>query len=141
MSGINQITIVGNVGSTPELKYTQNNIPFCRFSVAVNEQWTKDGAKQERVTWFPVVAFNGKSEACANYLEKGRLVAIIGKVRTREYESNDGTKHQVMQIVADNVTFLGSGKRDDKPGPKSAPGQPQPRSVTGGEADPDEVPF
>jgi single-strand DNA-binding protein len=125
MSGVNQITIVGNVGSAPELKYTQSNVPFCRFSVAVNEQWSKDGEKQERVTWFPVVAFNGKSEACANYLEKGRLVAIVGKVRTREYETKDGTKHQVMQIVADTVSFLGSSRKGDAPSAAPTPGQPQ----------------
>lgn len=125
MSGVNQITIVGNVGSAPELKYTQNNVPFCRFSVAVNEQWTKDGEKQERVTWFPVVAFNGKSEACANYLDKGRLVAIVGKVRTREYETKGGTKHQVMQIVADTVSFLGSSRKGDGSNTAPAPGQPR----------------
>lgn len=137
MSGINQITIVGNVGSAPELKYTQNNIPFCRFSVAVNEQWSKDGEKQERVTWFPVVAFNGKSEACANYLDKGRLVAIVGKVRTREYETKDGTKHQVMQIVADNVTFL--GRKADSPEASPAPGHPQSAPSTADDLD--EIPF
>jgi hypothetical protein len=54
MSGVNQITIVGNVGSAPELSYGQNNVPFCRFSVAVNEHWKTDGEKRERVTWFPV---------------------------------------------------------------------------------------
>ena len=55
MSGVNQITIVGNVGgSAPELSYGQNNVPFCRFSVAVNEQWKTDGQKREKVTWFPV---------------------------------------------------------------------------------------
>ena len=50
MSGVNQITIVGNVGSPPELSYGQNNNPFCRFSVAVNEQWKTDGEKREKVT-------------------------------------------------------------------------------------------
>ncbi len=136
MSGVNQITIVGNVGSAPELKYTQNNVPFCRFSVAVNEQWSQDGEKQERVTWFPVVAFNGKSEACANYLEKGRLVAIVGKVRTREYETKDGTKHQVMQIVADTVSFLGSSRKGDAPSAAPVPGQPRQTAD-----DLDDVPF
>lgn len=123
MSGINTITIVGNVGSAPELRYTQNNVPFCRFSVAVNEQWTKDGEKREATTWFPVVAFNGLSEDCANWLPRGRLVGIVGRVRTREYQSNDGTQHKDMQIVAENVTFLGSAKRgeDDAPRPEQPP--------------------
>jgi single-strand DNA-binding protein len=125
------------VGSTPELKYTQNNVPYCRFSVAVNEQWTKEGEKQEQVTWFPVVAFNGKSEACASYLEKGRLVAIVGKVRTREYDTKDGTKHQVMQIIAADVTFL--GRKTDSSAAAPAPGRPQPPS--GDAEDLNEIPF
>ncbi len=74
MSGVNQITIVGNVGaSPPELSYGQNNVPFCRFSVAVNEQWKTDGEKRKRVTWFSVLAFNSLAENCANYLGPGRL--------------------------------------------------------------------
>ncbi len=90
MSGVNQITIVGNVGAAPELNYGQNNQPYCRFSVAVNEQWKNNGEKRERVTWFPVVAFNGLSENCAAYLERGRAVAVIGRVQTREYEDREG---------------------------------------------------
>ena len=74
-SGVNQITIVGNVGSAPELSYGQNSVPFCRFSVAVNEHWKTDGEKRERVTWFPVIVFNRLSEACANFLELGRLLS------------------------------------------------------------------
>jgi single-strand DNA-binding protein len=75
MSGVNQITIVGHVGKTPDLKYTEGGKPYCRFSVAVNEQWKTDGERRERVTWFPVVAFDSKSEACANLLDRGRLLS------------------------------------------------------------------
>jgi single-strand DNA-binding protein len=132
MSGINQITIVGNVGSAPDLKYTQNNVPFCRFSVAVNEQWAKDGEKREAVTWFPVVAFNGLSEACADWLDRGRLVGVVGRVRTREYKDSEGVQHKDMQIVAENVTFLGAAKQN---GSAAAPGAPT------GPADDDSVPF
>ena len=137
MSGINSITIVGNVGSAPELKYTKNNVPFCRFSVAVNEQWSKNGEKKEATTWFPVVVFNGLSEACANWLDRGRLVGIVGRVRTREYKSNDGTQHKDMQIVAENVTFLGSAQRgeDDATRPE------QPGSTATAADDDDSVPF
>src|SRR2546423_8536786 len=116
MSGVNQITIVGNVGSAPELSYGQSSVPFCRFSVAVNEQWKTEGEKREKVTWFPVITFNGLAETCANYLDRGRLVAIQGRVQTREYEDRSGTKHEVMQVVADKVTFLGTGKREDGDG-------------------------
>jgi single-strand DNA-binding protein len=123
MSGVNQITIVGNVGSAPELSYSQNNVPFCRFSVAVNEQWKTDGEKREKVTWFPVVTFNGLAETCANYIDRGRLVAIQGRVQTREYEDRAGTKHQVMQILAEKVTFLGAAKREERDDRHTSTGQ------------------
>lgn len=116
MSGVNQITIVGNVGAAPELSYGQNNQPFCRFSVAVNEHWKTDGEKRDKVTWFPVIAFNSVSEACANFLDRGRMVAIQGRVQTRDYEDREGTKHHVMQVVAEKVTFLGGSRKDDPEG-------------------------
>ena len=124
MSGVNQITIVGHVGSAPELNYGQNSVPFCRFSVAVNEQWKTDGEKREKVTWFPVITFNGLAETCANYIDRGRLVAIQGRVQSREYEDRAGTKHQVMQVVADKVTFLGTAKREEQDGRQASAGEP-----------------
>ena len=140
MSGVNLITIVGNVGSPPELSYGQNNLPFCRFSVAVNEQWKTDGEKRERVTWFPVIAFNGLAENCANYVDRGRLVAIQGRVQTREYNDREGTRHHVMQVVADKVTFLGSAaKRDEQDDRRPTPGQP--RGYNPPDSAGDSVPF
>ena len=139
MSGVNQITIVGNVGSPPELSYGQSNVPFCRFSVAVNEQWKTDGEKRERVTWFPVVAFNGLAETCANYIDRGRLVAIQGRVQTRDYEDRKNTRHEVMQVIAERVTFLGAGKqeREDRP---ASPAQP-PGDGSQGSSFNDDIPF
>ena len=136
MSGVNQITIVGNVGAAPELNYGQNNQPYCRFSVAVNEQWKNNGEKRERVTWFPIIAFNGLSENCAAYLERGRAVAVLGRVQTREYEDREGTMHHVMQVIAEKVTFLGASRKDESSA-APRPGKPAPQS----ESDPDSVPF
>jgi single-strand DNA-binding protein len=123
MSGLNQITIVGNVGAAPELSYGQNNQPYCRFSVAINEQWKSNGEKRERVTWFPVVAFNGLSENCAAYIERGRTVAVVGRVQTREYEDKEGTQHHIMQVIAEKVTFLGSARKEESTAP-ARPGKP-----------------
>ena len=125
MSGVNQITIVGHVGADPDLRFSENNMPYCRFSVAVNEQWTKDGERKERVTWFPCIAFNGLSEVIANHVGRGRLLAVQGRVQTHEYEDKGGTQHQVMQVIAEKVTFLGSGKRDEGQEPRPAPGKPR----------------
>src|SRR2546421_12274654 len=139
MSGVNQITIVGNVGSNPELNYSQNNVPFCRFSVGVNEQWKTDGEKREKVTWFPVVTFNALAETCANYIDRGRLVAVQGRVQTREYEDRAGTKHQVMQVLAEKVIFLGTGKREETDGRLASTGQTRGNSQETQFAD--DVPF
>src|SRR5256714_8529334 len=140
MSGVNQITIVGNVGSAPELSYGQSSVPFCRFSVAVNEQWKTEGEKREKVTWFPVITFNGLAETCANYLDRGRLVAIQGRVQTREYEDRKSTRHEVMQVIAERVTFLGTGKREERDDPQ--PPSSQPRGDGGqGTSLTDDIPF
>lgn len=136
MSGLNQITIVGNVGAAPELSYGQNNQPYCWFSVAVNEQWKSNGEKRERVTWFPVVAFNGLSENCAAYIERGRTVAVVGRVQTREYEDKEGTQHHIMQVIAEKVTFLSSARKEDSGAP-ARPGKPTQQS----EHNEDDVPF
>ena len=140
MSGVNQIMIVGNVGSAPELSYGQNNVPFCRFSVAVNEQWKTDGEKKERVTWFPVVTFNGLAETCANYIDRGRLVAVQGRVQNRDYEDRGGTRHEVMQVIAEKVVFLGSGKREERDDRQAASGQPGSNGSQGSSLDND-IPF
>lgn len=137
MSGVNQVTIVGHVGDTPELKFSQEGMPYCRFSVAVNEEWKTNGEKRSRVTWFPCVTFSGQSEVCANFLDRGRLVGIQGRIQTREYEDRNGVRHQVMQVIADKVTFLGPSKRgEDQPRP--TPGTPR----SNGDSNPvDSPPF
>ena len=137
MSGVNQITIVGHVGDAPELKFSQDGMPYCRFSVAVNEEWKTNGEKRSRVSWFPCITFNGKSEACANFLEKGRLVGIQGHIQTRDYEDRNRVRHQVMQVIADKVTFLGPSKRGDDEA-RPTPGTPR---NNGGSAPGDEAPF
>ena len=137
MSGVNQVTIVGHVGDTPELKFSQDGMPYCRFSVAVNEEWKANGEKRSRVTWFPCVTFNGRSESCANFLNRGRLVGVQGRIQTREYEDRNGVRHQVMQVIADKVTFLGPSKRGDDQA-RPMPGTPR----SNGENDPaDGPPF
>jgi single-strand DNA-binding protein len=141
MSGVNQIMIVGNVGSAPELNYGQNSVPFCRFSVAVNEQWKTDGEKREKVTWFPVIAFNGLAETCGNYIDRGRLVAIQGRVQTREYEDRAGTKHQVMQVVAEKVTFLAAKREEREEREERHDSTSQPRGNRQENQFADEVPF
>jgi single-strand DNA-binding protein len=83
------------------------------------------------------VTFNGKSEVCANFLERGRLVGIQGRVQTREYDDRNGVRHQVMQVIADKVTFLGPSKRGEDQA-RPVPGMPTSESRG---SDPGDPPF
>ena len=69
------------------------------------------------------MTFNALAETCANYIDRGRLVAVQGRVQTREYEDRAGTKHQVMQVLAEKVTFLGASKREERDGRQASSGQ------------------
>lgn len=86
-----------------------------------------------------ITAFNALAESCANYVDRGRLLAVQGRVQTREYEDREGTKHQVMQVVAEKVTFLGAAKREDDD-QRPSPGKPRNTSRSD-DPDPDDVPF
>jgi single-strand DNA-binding protein len=99
-----------------------------------------DGEKRERVTWFPVVAFNGLAETCANYIDRGRLVAVQGRVQTRDYEDRKNTRHEVMQVIAEKVTFLGTGKREERNDSQPSSAQPHGNGQPAGSLEQD-IPF
>jgi single-strand DNA-binding protein len=81
--GLNRVMVLGYLGGTPELKFTNDGKAVARFSVAVNERWKdSEGAPQERVEWIRVVSFGRLAEICGNYLAKGRHVFLEGKLQT-----------------------------------------------------------
>lgn len=150
MAGFQTCTVIGNCGADPELRHTQASQAVATFRVAVNETWVdKEGTKQERVEWFRIVAWGKLGEVCAEYLKKGRLVHVTGKLRTREYDDKDGVKRFSTELNADTVTFLGggdgasSGERKPSTGSKPASGGYQRREETS--APPpmsdDDIPF
>ncbi len=110
-----QITIVGNVGSEPEMRFTPSGTPVTNFSVAVNEKRTKDGESQEETTWFRVTTWNKLAEICNQYLNKGRQVLVVGSPRLRQWEAPDGTTKTSLEINAREVKFLGKAKGDNSP--------------------------
>ena len=105
-----QITIVGNVGSEPEMRFTPNGNAVTSFSVAVNEKRTKDGETQEETTWFRVTTWNKLAEVCFQYLSKGRQVLVVGSPRLRQWDASDGTTKTALEINAREVKFLGKAK-------------------------------
>lgn len=110
-SNINVVVITGNLTQDPELRHTGGGTPVCELRVAVNSR-RKDGSTGEWIdkpNYFNVTVWGAQGENCANYLSKGRPVAIEGRLDWREWEAKDGGgKRQAVQIVANSVQFLGS---------------------------------
>jgi single-strand DNA-binding protein len=109
-SNINVVAITGNLTKDPELRSTPSGTSVCKLRVAVNSR-RKDGASGEWVdkpNYFDVTVWGAQGENCANYLSKGRPVAVEGRLEWREWESQDGGKRQAVEIIANSVQFLGS---------------------------------
>lgn len=102
---MNNVSLAGRLTAAPELRYTQNGIAYCNFTLAVDRrQAPKDGDKT--ADFFPCRVWRGLAEACAKYLDKGSLVAVSGELQNRTYEANDGSKRKVTEVIADEVQFL-----------------------------------
>ena len=115
-TNINSVVITGNLTRDPELRSLPSGTSVCKLRVAVNSR-RKDGSSGEWVdkpNYFDVTVWGAQGENCANYLSKGRPVAVQGRLDWREWESQEGQKRQAIEIIAESVQFLGS--RGDNPG-------------------------
>lgn len=103
-----ELTIVGNLGADPEMRYTQDGKPVTGFSVAVNRTWKNaQGQKQDETTWFRVSAWDKLAEICAQYLHKGSQVLVVGEVKGRAYKNNQGEPAMSLEVRANTVRFIG----------------------------------
>jgi single-strand DNA-binding protein len=117
MSSVNKVILVGRLGKDPELRYTPSGSPVARFSMATSESWTdKGGEKQERTQWHNIVAWNKLAEICNQYLVKGKLVYVEGRLETREYTDRDGNKRRITEIIAREMVMLDSRGAESKEG-------------------------
>jgi len=107
MVSVNRMIIIGNLGSEPEMRFTPNGRPVTSFNVATNWRYTTaDGERREETEWFTVVTWGRLAEQCNQFLTKGRLVYVEGRLRTHTWEGQDGQKRYRNEIVADRVSFL-----------------------------------
>jgi single-strand DNA-binding protein len=107
MANLNKVMIIGNVGSDPEMRYTPAGNPVTSFRVATNRFYsTPDGERKQETEWFTVVTWNKLAETCNQFLTKGKLVYVEGRLQTRSWEGQDGQKRSKIEVVANTVKFL-----------------------------------
>ena len=105
--GLNKVLIIGSLGADPEMRYTPGGKPVTSYSVAVNRGWrTSEGERKEATEWFNVVAWGNLAEICNQYLHKGSQVYVEGRLQTRSWEDNSGTRHFRTELVANEMIIL-----------------------------------
>src|SRR6266566_2984766 len=118
-ANINRVVLVGNLTKDPELRHTPSGTAVCSLRLAVNTR-RKDSATgewTEKPNYFDITVWGNQGESCAQYLAKGRPVAVDGRLEWREWDAQDGTKRQAVEIIADSVQFLGSRRGGPSAGP------------------------
>lgn len=121
---LNRVILIGRLTRDPELRYTPAGVAVTQFTLAVDRPFTSQGGERE-ADFIPVVTWRQLAETCANYLRKGRLTAVEGRIQVRNYENNEGRRVYVTEVIADNVRFLesnreggaggGGGTREESP--------------------------
>lgn len=104
---MNRVMLIGRLTAKPELKYTGSNIPFARFSVAVNRTFSNQNGQRE-ADFINIIIWRKQAENVCNFLDKGSLVSVEGRLQTGSYDDKDGNKRYTMDVVADSVQFLES---------------------------------
>jgi len=132
MVAFNRVILAGNLVRDPETRFLPSGLAVTSFGLAVNHRYKSNNEVKEEVSFFDVVVFGKMGENCAEYLSKGRPVLVEGRLRQRRWEA-DGVKRSKIEIVADNVQFLGSPR--GAPAEASAPAAPAPESQD------DDIPF
>ncbi len=136
---LNKCMVIGRLGADPEMRYTANGDAVTNFSVAASRTYTTaSGERREETEWFRVVTWRRLAETCGQYLSKGRLVYVEGRIQTRSYEGQDGQKRYITELIAEDVRFLGG--RDDAGGGGYGAGVPVGADAEG-DIDADDLPF
>jgi len=142
MSGVNKVILIGNLGANPELRYTPGGQAVANLRIATTERWTdKAGQRQEATEWHRVVLWGKQAEVAGQYLVKGRQVYIEGRIRTRQWQDQQGQKRFSTEIVAQSMQLIGG--RSDRPAdeaPATVPPEEAAAPDFGGGPD-DDIPF
>ena len=123
---VNKVILLGYVGKDPEIAHMDNNLVRARFSLATTERWTKDGNKTEVTEWHNIIMWRNLAELAEKFVRKGSLLYIEGKIRSRSYDDREGIKRTAYEIIADEMSFVGSKPASEGgQAVSSAPSAPQ----------------
>ncbi len=107
MVSLNKVMLIGNVGNDPEMRFIASGNPVTSFRMATNRFYnTPEGERKQETDWFSVVTWNKLAEQCNQFLTKGRLVYVEGRLHNRSWEGQDGQKRTRTEVIASRVTFL-----------------------------------
>ena len=110
---MNKVYLIGNLTRDPEVSETSTGVPYCRFSIAVNRNFTNADGNRE-ADFFNIIVWRGQAEPCGRFLKKGSKIALVGSLQNRSYEDKDGVKRTVTDIVASEVEFLTTNRGEDE---------------------------
>ena len=128
-----QITLIGNLGNDPEMRYTPSGVPVTSFRMAVSKSYTsQDGQRQEKTMWFSVTAWRKLAETASQYLTKGSKVLVVGELdEARAYTDREGNLRASLEVTANTIRFLSTKGGGDgsmgtaAPAGAAAPGAPE----------------
>ncbi len=111
MASVNRVIVMGNLTRDPELRYTPSGAAVTSFGLGINRRFRDgSGAPKDEATFVEIVAWGKQAEVCGEYLAKGRLVLIEGRLRQERWETREGEGRSVLKVVADRIQFLGNGR-------------------------------
>lgn len=113
MSGVNKVILVGSLGKDPEMRYTSDGSAIANISMATSENYKdKSGVKQEKTEWHRVVFFSKLAEVVGEYVKKGSLIYIEGRLQTRKWTDKSGVEKYRTEVMADKMQMLGGRSKD-----------------------------
>lgn len=111
---MNKIHLIGNLTKDPELRYTKQNTPVASYTIAINSRY----GEQQQTDFINISTWGKSGEFVSKYFKKGQPIAITGRLKNRNYEDNNGVKHYSMEVVTEDIEFVGSKKEEVKIEPR-----------------------
>ena len=143
---LNKAILIGRLGRDPEVRHMPNGEAVCNFSIATSETWKdQHGQKQERTEWHAITLYSRLAEVAGQYLKKGSLVYIEGRIQSRKYTGKDGIERTAYEIIGNEMKMLGGGNDSGQQNAQHTPPAPPSRQTSAAPAQPiddiDRIPF